>query len=181
MARKHGPWTIKKSVRKYRNQFIEVIEDQVIQPDDEPGKYAVVRVKPGISILALDEDGTVHLTKQFRYAVGRDSIEAVCGGIGEDEIPIDAAKRELKEELGIEADEWTELGTVDLDTSIINCPARLFLARRLRFTVKNEDDTEEIEPVRMTLYEAVRSVMESEITHGATCALVLKAFQLLHR
>jgi 8-oxo-dGDP phosphatase len=119
MRRKHGPWTITESVRKYSNQFIEVIEDQVIQPDGEPGTYAVVRMKPGISVLALDEGGTVYLTRQFRYATGRESIEAVSGGLDEGENARDGARRELREELGIEAKEWTELGLVDLDTSIV--------------------------------------------------------------
>ena len=91
----------------------------------------------------------------------------------------DAARRELREELGIEAEEWTELGVVDLDTSIVNCRAHLFLARRLKFSEKDEDATEEIEPVRLTLAEAVHWVMESRITHGPTCALILKAARLL--
>jgi 8-oxo-dGTP pyrophosphatase MutT (NUDIX family) len=179
MTRKHGPWTICGSVEKYRNQFIEVVEDQVIEPQGEPGTYAVVRMKPGVSVLALDEDGTLYLTRQFRYAAGRESVEAVSGGRDEHEAARDAARRELREELGIEAEEWTELGVVDLDTSIVNCRAHLFLARRLKFSEKDEDATEEIEPVRLTLAEAVHWVMESRITHGPTCALILKAARLL--
>ncbi|HEV2912767.1 MAG TPA: NUDIX hydrolase [Pyrinomonadaceae bacterium] len=179
MKRKHGPWTINESVRKYRGEFIEVIEDQVTQPDGGPGTYAVVRMKPGVSILALDGDGNVHLTTQFRYAKGADSIEATSGAIDEGEEPLEAARRELQEELGIEAGQWTELGVVDLDTSIVNCPAHLFLARDLSFTEQNQDDTEEIKPVRLSLGEAARKVMASEITHGPTCTLILKAAQLL--
>lgn len=177
--RKHGPWTIRDSVEKYRNQFIELIEDQVIEPGGEPGTYALVRMKPGVSVLALDEGGRVYLTRQFRYALGRESVEAVSGGRDERETAHEAARRELREELGIEAAEWTELGVVDLDTSIVNCPAHLFLARRLKFSETDEDATEEIEPVRLTLAEAVRWVMESRITHGPTCALILKAARLL--
>jgi len=179
MARKYGPWTIKESIHKYQGKFIEVVEDQVIQPDGEPGTYAVVHMKPGISILALGADETLYLTTQFRYAVGRDSLEAVSGAIDEGEKPLDAARRELREELGIEAGEWTELGMVDLDTSIVNCPARLFLARRLNFVEKNQDATEDIRLFKTTLDEAALKVMESEITHGPTCTLILKTLRLL--
>ncbi|HYY59515.1 MAG TPA: NUDIX hydrolase [Pyrinomonadaceae bacterium] len=181
MMRKHGPWTIKESIPKYQGEFIEVIEDQVVRPDGAPGTYAVVRMKPGVSILAVDGNGVAHLTTQFRYAKGADSIEAVSGDIDEGEEPLEAARRELREEVGIEAEEWTELGVVDLDTSIVNCPAHLFLARDLKFTEQNQDDTEEIKPVRLNLDEAARKVMESEITHGPTCTLILKASRFLQR
>ena len=73
------------------------------------------------------------MTKEFRYAVGQMSLEVVSGGVEEGEEPLAAARRELKEELGIEADEWVELGRVDPFTSMVLSPARLFLARKLHF------------------------------------------------
>lgn len=175
MAEKHGPWTIQESTRKYENEFIEVIEDQVLQPDGEPGSYATVRMKPGVSILPLDADGTVTLIRQFRYALGRESLEAVSGAVDGDEPPLEAAQREAREEAGIEAEKWTDLGRVDLDTSIIHCPAQLFLARGLSFTETEREGTEEMESVRLSLAEAVRRVIEGEITHGPSCVLILKA------
>jgi 8-oxo-dGTP pyrophosphatase MutT (NUDIX family) len=179
--RKHGPWTIKETIQKYHNEFFVVNEDQVVRPDGEDGTYATVEVKPGVSVLPFDEDGNVYLTSQFRYAVGRDSIEASSGGMDEGETPSEAAKRELREELGIEAKELIDLGQLDVDTSIINCPARLFLARRLSFTEKNEDGTEQIKTLKIKLDEAVKKVMNGEITHAPSCALILKARIFLTR
>ena len=175
MTRKHGPWTIQESTRNYRNEFIEVIEDEVLQPDDEPGRYATVRMKPGVSLLPVDADGSVTLSRQFRYALGRESLEAVSGAIDGDEPPLEAARREAREAAGIEAEEWTELGRIDIDTSIIHCPVHLFLAQGLTFAETDREGTEEMESVRLPLAEAVQRVMQGEITHGPSCVLILKA------
>lgn len=179
MSRKHGPWTINETVLKYRNQFIEVKEDQVIQPDGEPGRYSTVMMKPGVSVLALDADGFVYLANQFRYAVGRESLEVVSGAIDEGEEAEAAARRELSEEAGIEAGELISLGQLDLDTSIVNCPASLFLARDLSFGESDQEGTERIALKKMKLDEAVARIMRSDITHGPTCALILKASMYL--
>jgi ADP-ribose pyrophosphatase len=53
--------------------------------------------------LAIDSKGQVYLTKQFRYAMDRESIEVVCGGIDDGTEPLASAKKELQEERGIQA------------------------------------------------------------------------------
>jgi 8-oxo-dGTP pyrophosphatase MutT (NUDIX family) len=175
MPRKHGPWTIQQTTREFENEFIEVLEDRVVQPDGEPGRYATVRMKPGVSVLPVNEDGTVTLIRQFRYALGAESLEVVSGAVEEGEPPLESARRELREEAGIEAEEWIDLGRVDLDTSILHCPARLFLACGLACTEPDREGTEEMRTVRLPLEEAVRRVMDSAITHGPSCVLILKA------
>ena len=101
--RDHGPWKIKSTHCRFENTFLTLIEDEVIQPDGVPGAYATVTIKPGVSVLPLDTHGNVYLVSQFRYALGRESIEAVAGGLHDGELPLEAAKREAREELGITA------------------------------------------------------------------------------
>jgi 8-oxo-dGTP pyrophosphatase MutT (NUDIX family) len=175
MAQKHGPWTIQETTQKYQNSFINVHEDQVLQPDGQPGMYATVKMIPGVAILPIDSDRVVYLTRQFRYALGKESIEVVCGAIEEDEPPFEAAQREVQEELGIKAEEWIDLGVFDLDTSIVHCPVYLFLTKHLSFTQTNQEGTETIERLRMPLEAAVQMVMDSKITHAPSCVLILKA------
>lgn len=174
MARKHGPWTIQETSCKYEDSFINVCEDQVLRPDGQAGSYATVTMKPGVAVLPIDSDGIVYLTQQFRYALGKESIEVVSGGL-EEELPLESAKRELQEELGIEADEWTDLGIFDLDTSIVNCPVHLFLAKQLNFVKTEQEGTETIKTVKVPLSAAIQMVMESAITHSPSCVLILKA------
>ena len=99
MSRQHGPWIIQSTTEKYRDPFLTVREDRVIRPDGSPGIYATASVKPGVAILPLAEDGTSYLVRQFRYALGAESVEAACGGIDEGESAAAAARRELREEL----------------------------------------------------------------------------------
>lgn len=174
----HGPWKITASACKYQNEHLKLVEDDVIQPDGEPGKYACVEIKPGISAAALDEEEHIYLTRQFRYSLGRDSMEVVSGGLDGDEPPLEAARRELQEELGIRAETWTSLGRIDVDTSLVRSPGYLFLARRLTFSGSSLDGTEQIQRVRVPLAEAVRMVMDGEITHAPSAVLILKVARL---
>ena len=178
MAREHGPWVIEGSEEVYRNPFIAVREDRVRQPDGQPGSYATVALPPGVAVLALDSDGHVHLTRQFRYAVGRESVEVVSGGRAEDEAAQEAAQRELREEVGIVARDWRDLGAMDLDTSIVRGPVRLFLGQGLTFTETEREGTEALTTVRVPFATAVQMVLDGGITHGPSCVLILKAWQI---
>jgi len=175
----HGPWKIKDSEEKYKNPWIEVREDQVVRPDDQDGIYGVVTMKPGVSVLAIDENNEVYLTREFSYAIGEESLEVVSGGIDEGENPLEAAKRELKEELGIEAQDWVDLGLMNPFTKVINSPAYLFMARDLTQGEMNPEGTEQIEIVKVAFDEAVQMVQESKITHGQSSLVILKAQNVL--
>ncbi len=174
MARKHGPWKIKSRTEKYKNELVQVYEDEVVRPNGEPGTYAMASIKEGVNVLALDDEGFVYLSREFRYAVGRETIETVGGAMEDGEETLDAARRELREELGIEAEELIEMGLVDPITSMIDSPSHLFLARKLTFTESDQDSGETIQRVKMKLEEAVQMVIESRITHGSSCVLLLK-------
>ncbi len=176
-----GPWKIKESQEKYKNPWIRVREDQVIRPDGKDGIFGVVEMVAGISVLPLDDNKFVYLTKEFHYAIEQDSVEVVSGAIDNGENNLEAAKRELKEELGIEATEWVDLGTVNPFTTVIKSPASLFLAKKLHFSESNPEGTERINIIKVELDEALRMVMESEITHGPSCVLILKAAEYLRR
>jgi len=176
---KHGPWIIKNSTSKYKNPWIEVREDQVVQPDGKDGIFGLVDMKDGVSVLALDDKGYVYLTDEFHYAIGKNSIETVSGAIDKGETPIQSAKRELLEELGIIADVWIDLGRVDPFTNAIKSSAQLFLAKKLRFTKTNQEGTERIKGVKIKFDEAVEKVIKSEIYHSPSCVLILKAKEYL--
>jgi 8-oxo-dGTP pyrophosphatase MutT (NUDIX family) len=179
MERKHGPWTIKSSECLHRDEFVEVWLDEVVKPDGEPGRYATMKMKPGVAVLAVDGEGFAHLVRVFRYAVGKECVEVVQGMIDEGEQEAEAARRELREELGVEARELTDLGPVDAVTSQVFSPARLFIARGLDFGEPERETTEKLRPARVKLEEAVRMVMDGEITQGTSCVLILKASRLL--
>ncbi|HEX8119334.1 MAG TPA: NUDIX hydrolase, partial [Pyrinomonadaceae bacterium] len=149
MARKHGPWTIDSSERVYADEFAEVWVDEVRQEGVEPSRRVTMRMREGVAVLAVDGEGFAHLVRTFRYAVGKESVEVVQGGMEKGEEFEAAARRELKEELGIEAEELTDLGLVDAVTSQVYAPARIFLARGLAFGESETEATESLRPLKV--------------------------------
>lgn len=111
--REHGPWKVRSTREVHRDPWLALTVDDVVRPDGTAGTFSVVRIIPGVCVLALDDQEFVHLAEEFRYAAGRMSLEAVGGGVDAGEDAAAAAKRELKEELGIEAAEWADLGVVN--------------------------------------------------------------------
>ena len=174
--RPHGPWTIVKSHAVYSDPWIDVRKDDVLRPDGQPGTYSVVKVRSGVTVVALDDNHILHLTEEFHYAVGRLTLEGVSGGREPGEEPLQTARRELAEELGIEADRWTDLGTVDPITSSVDSPTRIFLAQSLRHGPSAPEGTELIRRVEVPLSEALAMVLDSRITHAATCVAILKTW-----
>src|SRR5205814_1288758 len=163
MERKHGPYTIKRSECLHRDEFAEMWLDEVIRPNGEPGRYATMRLRPGVAVLALDGEGFVHLVRVFRYAVGKECVEVVQGMIDAGEGPEEAARRELREELGIEARELTDLGLVDAVTSQVFSPARVVLAVGLSLGEPDRECTERMRPATAKLEEAGRTAVSGEI------------------
>ncbi|MEL7498495.1 MAG: NUDIX hydrolase [Planctomycetota bacterium] len=177
--RQHGPWKIKSSAEPYVDPYVHVRLDQVIRPDGDDGQHVVVTMKPGVCVLALDDDANVYLTSEFHYGVGRVSLEAVSGGIELGEDPDLTAQRELQEELGLIADRWEYLTTVDPFTTIMVSPTRLYLATGLTQVDKSPEGTEQIETVIMKFDDAEQMIRTGEISHAPTCVALLMVSQML--
>lgn len=172
--RPHGPWQIKSSRTAYHDPWLSVRRDEVLRPDGLDSSYAIVRIKPGICVVALDDQGQVHLTEEFHYAVGRVTIEGVSGGIEPGHTAMETAHRELIEELGITAEQLHSFGTTDAFSASIDSPTALFVATGLTFGHAQPEATELIGHVVMPLQEAVQGVLSGAITHSPTCIVLLR-------
>jgi ADP-ribose pyrophosphatase len=165
----------------YRNPWIRVREDIVRKPSGAEGVFGIITLKPGSSVLPIDSDGHVYLAREFKYGVQRASIEVISGGIDPGETPLEAARRELREEAGLVASHWEELACVDPFTTVVESPNYLFAARGLSQAAHQRDDGEIIELLRVPFEKAVDMVMDGEITHAGSCILILKVWRGIAR
>ncbi|MGI6103225.1 MAG: NUDIX domain-containing protein [Patescibacteria group bacterium] len=171
-----GPWQVLSSEVKYENPWISVREDKVIHPDGKPGIFGVVTMAAGVTILALDDAGRVYLVELDRYATGTRSFELPGGAIDAGETPLEAAKRELQEEVGLEAATWTPLGgEFDAYTTTLTCPQRLFLATGLTDVGKVDDPNEPMTIHPVPLDEAIVMIQDGRITEPFCATALLLA------
>jgi 8-oxo-dGTP pyrophosphatase MutT (NUDIX family) len=175
-----NPWRTLSSRTIYRNPWLVLREDKVIRPDGAEGIYSVVEMRPSCGIVAINEDNQIALVGQWRYVHDKYSLEIPTGGSEQDETPLDAAKRELLEETGLTAEEWTALGTIDNSNGVTTDVAHLFLARNLATGPPVPQGDEQVELRWMSFADAVAAVMEGKITESVSVAGILKT-ELLRR
>src|SRR6188474_444762 len=110
-----GPWSRNSRRVAYENPWVTIWHDEVTRPDGSPGVYGVVHfANLAAGVLVLDDSDRVLLVGQHRYPLGEYSWEIPEGGVPAGETGIDGARRELREETGVEAAEWRELARVHL-------------------------------------------------------------------
>ena len=93
----------------YAGRIVTLRVDQVETPGGRITSREVVERPDTVSILAIDDRGRVLLVRQFRYAVGQDTLEIPAGTIDPGETPAEAARRELREETGFGCERLEEL------------------------------------------------------------------------
>ena len=121
------------------------------------------------------------MERQYRYAHGRTFFEIPAGKLDSpDEDPLEAAKRELREETGAIADKMTYLGRIDPTPALINEKIHLYLAERLSFGERELDDDEFLTVEAHPLPDLVDMVMSGEIKDSKTQIAVLKYDRILN-
>lgn len=164
----------------YRGRIIRVREDTVLLPNGKEGRREVVEHPGGVGILALDGDDVL-LVRQYRYAFSRVLTEIPAGKREPGEEPSVTARRELKEEIGAEAEKWTELGALIASPGCYGETLYLYLAQELTFGATHPDEDEFLDVLRMPFDQAVELCMRGELTDAKTVAALLKAKILLKR
>ena len=161
-----GPWKTRSIEERYATPWISVSHHEVIDPSGTPGIYGVIHFKNlAVGIIPLDADLNTWIVGQYRYPIQAYSWEIPEGGGRRDLPPIDSAKRELREEVGIEAASWTEVLRMDLSNSASDQP--------------EPDHNEELAMRKLPFRELFERVMSGELRDSLTVAAVLKVQRML--
>lgn len=163
----------------YHGKILRVKVDEVTLPNGKIALREVVEHPGSVAVLALDENNCVPMVQQFRYTMGRIMLEVPAGKIDPGEEPLQAAKRELKEEVGAEAEEWISLGHMVAAPGCYNEVIYLYLAKGLSFGECQPDEDEFLDMARMPLEELVEKCVAGEIADAKTQITVLKAKTIL--
>ncbi len=129
----------------------------------------------GVCVVPVNENGEIYMVKQFRYPFQQVLTEIPAGKLEKGEDHRTCGIRELKEEIGAEAESFEYLGclypTVAYDTEIIH----MYLARGLSFGDRDLDEGEFIDVIKLPFDKAVEMVMNNEIPDAKTQLAILKA------
>ena len=167
------------SEQVFDGRLLKVYRDEVELANGETSVREVVRHPGGAAVAALDGEGNVYLERQFRYPYRKVVLEIPAGKLEPGEDPFDAIRRELKEEIGAEADRWDFLGHIMPTVGYTDEMLYLFLARGLTFGDRHLDRDEFLEPFKLPFAEALARAADGRLNDAKTVAALFRADRLM--
>jgi 8-oxo-dGDP phosphatase len=170
------PWRRDERLERFANPFFTIFEDRAWNsPAGRHFDYGLISFRNrAVGILPLEPDGRVWLVGQHRYATGEFSWELPMGGVAPDMPLLEGAKKELKEETGLEAGEWEPLlQRIHLSNSVTDELGVVFLARDLKEGAMAPEASEELWVITTPVQDAVAAALDGRITDSLTVAGLL--------
>lgn len=174
------PWHVRAQSAGPDLKLFRVRYDAVENPRTGQSLRAVVLETPDwVNIVAVTERGRIVLVRQFRFGTRELSLEIPGGMVDAGENPLEAARRELREETGFTAEEWLPLGAVEPNPAFHTNRCHTFLARRAVAThAVAPDPGEDLEVVVLDADEVVAQVKEGAIRNSLVVAALGRVLDL---
>ncbi len=180
MEEQKNPWQIISAKQIYDNKWINVTEYDVVNPSGGKGIYGQVHFKNlAIGIVVLDENLNTWLVGQYRFTLNEYSWEIPEGGGALETDPLVSAKRELLEETGLIAKEWTPILKMHLSNSVSDEYAIIYLARQLEQHAPMPEETEQLVIKKIPFEEAWLMMENGKITDAMSVAALQKVKWML--
>jgi len=183
MKKNHvNPWKTLSVKTVYDNPWVEITHREVINPSGGAGIYGKVHFKNiAVGIIPLDAELNTWLVGQYRYTLNQYSWENPQGGSPIEDDPVEGGKRELLEETGIIAQNWTKIQEMHLSNSVTDELGVIYVARDLSFVDAEPEDTEDLVVKKLPFSEVFELAMRGEITDGFALAAIFKVQLMLER
>ena len=179
MEAEKNPWRILSQKNIYDNNWINITEFDVINPNGGKGIYGKVHFKNlAIGIVPLDENYNTYLVGQYRFTINEYSWEIPEGGCI-NESPLDAAQRELLEETGLKAEIWQQIIEMHLSNSVTDEHCFVFVAKSLSQHKAMPEATEKLRVKKLSFDEVYNMIMQGEIKDALSITAILKVKLLI--
>ena len=159
----------------FDGKLLHVTYDTVQVENGNESWREVVRHPGAVAILAVLPDGKIIMERQYRYAIGDTLLEIPAGKLDEGEEPLAAAKRELHEETGYDAEHWKKLGSIVTSPGFCDEVIHIFLATGLEKGEQQLDEDEFVEVLACSLEELEGKIATGELFDGKTIAGLMMA------
>jgi len=162
----------------YQGKILNLRRDRVRLPDGREGTREVVEHPGAVTIVALDQEEKVYLVRQYRYPIKRLTLELPAGKLDGQETPLACAQRELAEEVGLSASSWKLLLEFYSTPGFSDEKMYLFLAEGLEPHQEKADEDEFLQPLRLSLEEAVEGIFQGRIQDAKSIVGLLVVYHL---
>jgi ADP-ribose pyrophosphatase len=180
MTEQKNPWQTLTSRIAYENNWIEVEHKDILNPNGNPAVYGQVNFKNvAIGVIPIDEDGNTWLVGQFRVPLDEYSWEIPEGGCPIGEEWEECARRELKEETGLIAEEYENICKIHTSNSVCNEVGYIFMAKGISQSESEPEDTEDLKIRKVHISRALEMVMNNEITDSLSVSGILKVARIM--
>jgi len=164
----------------FSGKIINVTIDHVQLPNGKSYDMEIVHHPGGAAVVVLNNDNKVCLLKQYRYAVGTWIWEIPAGKLDNNENPLVSAKREVKEEAGVLANQWQSLGYMISSPGVFTEKVYLYLAEDISLGNTDAEEHEVYEIHWMDLHEALNLTQTGVISDAKSVIALYRAANLLN-
>lgn len=165
----------------WQGRVIRVEDLRVEVPSGHIKHRDIVRHPGGVGIVALTDSGKIALVRQYRTSLDRVTVEIPAGKLEPGEDPLEAAKRELREETGFEAGKIAFLTNIAPSPGYTDEIIRVFLATHLTFVGADPDDDEFLNVDLVDVNELIDAVLDGKIEDAKTVVGALLCDAMAHR
>ena len=163
-------WKKLSEATMFRNPYWTYKRDTFELPSGKPGEYHYVHTNGSSMVVPIVVDGSMLLVNQYRYLVGRESMEFPCGSVKEGSTHEETARQELEEETGYSAKSLLMVGEFNPYNGVTNEMCHVYVARDLQYMGGTPDETEEFEILRVTPAGIETQIRSGVIWDGMTIA-----------
>ena len=166
---------------KFEGKIIKLRVAQALLPNGATATREVVEHNGGICVVPLTDKNEVLMVEQYRYPYSEVVLEIPAGKRDGNEEPLEGGKRELKEETGAVAENYTFLGELYPTPGYCGEIIYMYLATGLSYGETDPDEDEFLNLKKIPLETAVEMIMNGEIKDAKTQAAILKVERMLRK